>query len=536
MARIVLTTDETLTSTYHDVPLLDFLGCAPYDKLPKWVFRFFDTQLPDENGVLSQAPYGLRKVEAALLRDGFNRDEVVVAHPRAVERFIDGKTTIVALYEMDPLGLGPVSMMFTNGGQWRNYTSVKFRELINRINRVREAKGLKFKLVVGGPGAWQLEFRREEREKLRIDHVVMGEVDHVAGEIFRDIESGSADEAVFVRGWPRVEQIPTIVAPSYKGLVEVMRGCGRGCRFCEPNLRVARYIPIEKIEEEIRLNVNAGIDHAWLHSEDVFLYRVEDKKNFYPNAEAVVELFEVARRYTRNVNPTHGSVAGALAIPDMIERISEIVDAGPNHWVGIQVGFETASPELIGKYMNNKMKPFSPEEWPWVLLNGTYVFNKNYWFPAYTTILGLPGDTDEYEIMTARLIVTMEKELEEKLGNRAHFTVTPLAFVPMGLLKDQEFYKIDDMITYGQFLHLYYAWKHMMREVTRGLPAVMKNNPFLIPFYPLARLGTRIVIRQIEKWGKSKGYEVKRLEPLEGLRIEVDEHRWYSKPALAEAY
>ncbi len=536
MARIVLTADETLTSTYHDVPLLDFLGCAPYDKLPKWIYALLDSQLSDENGVLIQAPYGLRKVEAALLRDGFEREEVAVAHPRAVERFIDEKTTVVALYEMDPLGLGPVSMMFTNGGQWVNYTSVKFRELVTRINRVRELKGLKFKLVVGGPGAWQLDFRRETREKLRIDHVVIGEVDHIAGELFRDIESGTADETIMVRSWPKVEEIPTIVAPSYKGLVEVMRGCGRGCRFCEPNLRVARYMPPERIEDEIRLNISAGIDHAWLHSEDIFLYRVEDRKNFYPNAEAVVDLFEVARRYTRNVNPTHGAVAGALAVPDMIARISEIVGAGPNHWIGIQVGFETASPELIGRYMNNKMKPFSPEEWPWVLLNGTYVLNKNYWFPAYTTILGLPGDNDDYEIMTARLIVTMEHELEERLGRRAHFTVTPLSFVPMGLLRDREFYKIDDMITYGQFLHLYYAWKHLMREIARGLPSVMRNNPFLIPFYPLARLGAHVLLRQIEKWGKKKGYDVMRLDPLEGLRIDVGEHRWYGTPRLAEAY
>ncbi len=536
MVRVILTTDETLASTYHDIPLLDFLGCAPYKKLPAWIYSLLDSQIPDENGLLSQAPYGLRKVEAALLRDGFRRDEVVVAHPKAVERFIDEKTTIVALHEMDPLGLGPVSMMFTNGGQWRNYTSVKFRELVERINRVRESKGLKFKLVVGGPGAWQLEFRQPAREELRIDHIIMGEVDHIAGKLFRDIESGAADETIFVRGWPKAEEIPTIVAPSYKGLVEVMRGCGRGCRFCEPNLRVARYIPLGKIEDEIRLNVSSGIDHAWLHSEDIFLYKVEDRRNFYPNAEAVVELFEVARRYTKNVNPTHGAVAGALAVPGMIERISEIVEAGPYHWVGIQVGFETASPELIGKYMNNKMKPFSAEEWPWVLLNGTYILNKNYWFPAYTTILGLPGDSDDYEIMTARLIVTMERELEERLGKRAHFTVTPLSFVPMGLLKDQEFYKIDDMITYGQFLHLYYAWKHLIREVTKGLPAVMKNNPFLLPFYPLAHLGARMVIRQIEKWGKKKGYEIRRLEPLEDLRIDVEEHRWYSIPNLAEIY
>ncbi|RLF87961.1 radical SAM protein, partial [Thermococci archaeon] len=199
------------------------------------------------------------------------------------------------------------------------------------------------------------------------------------------------------------------------------------------------------------------------------------------------------------------------------------------------VGFETASPTLIGMYMANKMKPFSPEEWPWVLLNGTYVFNKNYWFPAYTTILGLPGDNDDAEIMTAQLIITMEKELEEKLGNRAHFTVTPLAFVPMGVLKGEEFYRVDDMITYGQFLHLYYAWKHMAREVLKGLPKVMRDNLFLIPFYPLAIAGVKVVIRKIEKWGRERGFEVKKLDPLD-IRIEVEEHRWSYKPILAEAY
>lgn len=498
------------------------------------MFRFLDSQIPDKNGVLTQAPYGLRKIEAALLRC-YPREDVVVAHPRKVEMFLDENTEIVGLYEMDPFGLGPVTMMFTNGGQWKSYTYVKFRELVEKINSVRERKGLKFKIVVGGPGAWQVDMRKEEREELKIDHVVMGEAEHVICKIFEDIINGSADETIIIRKGPKIEEIPTIVAPSYKGLVEVMRGCGRGCRFCEPNLRVARYMPLEKIEKEIRVNINAGIDHAWLHSEDIFLYKVEDKKNFYPNAEAVIELFEMARQYTKNVNPTHGTVAGALAVPGMIEEISRIVEAGDTHWVGIQVGLETADPEIIGRLMNNKMKPFSPEEWPWVVLNGTYVLNKNYWFPAYTTILGLPGDNDDAEIMTARLIITMEKELEEKLGNRAHFTVTPLAFVPMGVLKGEQFYKVEEMITYGQFLHLYYAWKHLAKEIVRGLPKVMWGNLFLVPLFPLARFGIRVVLKQIEKWGKKKGFEVKKLDPLD-VKIDVDEHVWGTKPSLAEAY
>jgi len=522
MARIVLSTDETLTSTYHGIPLLDFLGCAPVDKLPSWVFRFLDSQIPDINGILIMAPYGLRKIEAALLAQGFKREEVVVAHPRKIGQFIDEKTTIVALYEMDPMGLGPVSMMFTNGGKWTNYTKFKFFQLVEKINALRERKGYKFKLAVGGPGAWQIDFRREEREKLKIDYVIIGEADHVAGDLFRDMESSNADETVYIKSWPRVDEIPTIVAPSYKGFVEVMRGCGRGCRFCEPNLRVARYIPLEKIEEEIKLNVSAGIDHAWLHSEDIFLYKVEDKKNFYPNAEAVIELFETAAKYTKNVNPTHGSIAGALANPGMINEISGIIGANERHWIGIQAGLETASPRLIGMHMANKTKPFSPEEWPWVVLNGTYVFNKNYWFPAYTTILGLPGETEEDEIMTAQLILAMEKELVEKLGNRAHFTVTPLAFTPMGLLKDREFFNVKEMMTEGRFLHLYHAWRHLYKEVVKGLPMFMKENRFLLLFYPLARLGAHLVVEQLRKWGVKHGFNPgKRLEPLD-VRIDVD--------------
>jgi len=56
------------------------------------------------------------------------------------------------------------------------------------------------------------------------------------------------------------------------------------------------------------------------------------------------------------------------------------------------------------------MKPFNANEWPWVLLNGTYVFNKFFWFPAYTTIVGLPGSSEEDEIDTAISIITMEKK------------------------------------------------------------------------------------------------------------------------------
>ena len=518
--RIVLTADETLTSTYRHIPLLDFLGCAPIERVPRPIYRLLDTQVPDDNGKLTFAPYGLRKVEAALLRDGFSRGEVVVAHPRHVEKFIDEKTTIVGVNTMDPYGLGPVTMMFTDGGKLTSYTKFKFTSIIRRLSDYRKKKGFKFKIEVGGPGAWQLEVKDNLTSELEIDHVVIGETDHVIADIFRNIEAGSEEKFIHVKTWPKLEEIPTIKGPTFKGMVEVMRGCGRGCRFCAPNLRTARFYPIEKILEEIEVNLRAGQKSAWLHSEDIFNYMVEDRKNFYPNEEAVIGLFEAVLSKVQFANPTHGTAAGALAAPRILKRVAELNHANLYRWVGIQVGFETASPELIKRLANNKMKPFSPEEWPWVLLNGTYAFNKFFWFPAYTSIVGLPWETEEDHVETARLIITMEKRLYEKLGNKAHFTVTPLSFVPMAALKDKEFFDVSEQLTPGRVLHIYHAWRHLAWEVEHGLHLVTKGNPSYMIFAPLARMGSKLLVHSIRKWAIKRGIDVDRpLEPM-GLKIE----------------
>ena len=125
--KVVLTADRTLMSPYRGISLATFFGCAPAidpnrDKnsfwykilknqvTPKVLFDFICNWSPDVNGVAKFAPYGLRKVEAGLLRDGYARKDVVVAHPNHIEKFIGPETEVVGTYEMDPLGMGPVTM------------------------------------------------------------------------------------------------------------------------------------------------------------------------------------------------------------------------------------------------------------------------------------------------------------------------------------------------------------------------------------------------------------------------------------------
>src|SRR2546422_4232579 len=74
---------------------------------------------------------------------------------------------------MDPLGLGPVSMSFTMGGVLTPYTKAMFLELVKRVQRPNR----KYKVVLGGPGAWHFDYRQEMQASLGIDHIVHGEVD-----------------------------------------------------------------------------------------------------------------------------------------------------------------------------------------------------------------------------------------------------------------------------------------------------------------------------------------------------------------------
>ncbi len=508
MSRIVLTADGTQMSEYWGIPLLDFFSCAPAEKVPRFIFDFLSPPVKHVNGQAVMAPYGLRKLESSVLRN-YKRDEVVVAHPDHISKFIDDTTRIVGISTMDPLGLGPVSMMFTDGGKLTAYTKKQFLELVGEINRARK-RFPKAKLVIGGSGAWQMEVRDKDTRALGTDHVVIGECDHVIGQIFNDIEFNGSPEFIHVPRGPKLEDIPDIAGPTVHGLVEVMRGCGRNCQFCEPNLRIAKYYPEDKIKREIAVNRKIGNPNVWVHSEDIFLYKLEDKKGFMPNHDAVVDLFNtvMSQKGITYSNPTHGTTAPAMADPELIRDISETVRKGTKRYIGIQSGLETGSSELIKKYMPLKVKPFTPDEWPEVIYNGTRIFNQYHWFPAYTIIVGLPGETSEDAIETVRLIDRMEKGLRKEIGDKAHFTVTPLSFVPLGVLKKSSFYNIDDQIDEARFWVIYRSWRHTVLELHTMPPTLMKLNPaFKAIFTTLCWFGSKKILDGIKAWGRSLGFD-----------------------------
>ncbi|MFB6132469.1 MAG: radical SAM protein, partial [Halanaeroarchaeum sp.] len=390
---IVLTADRSLMSHFRGNYILGFLSCAPTDIFPDVVYDHLFAPPVNANldGTAETAPLGLRRVESGLLSGGrFDVGDVAIAHPEHVQEVVGPGTEIVGITAMDPRGMGPVTSSFTHGTDRTPMNAVKFEALLEEIQRIPGDRTI----VVGGGGAWQVD-TPENRDRFGIDHVVQGEVGHRANEVFTAILEGAAPPTITPERPSSMREVPEIRGPTVNSLLEGMRGCGRSCEFCGPDMRRTMYTDVDRLEREARVNAAHGFDHLWLHGEDILLYEFEGR--FEPNRAAVSTLFETLRAIDGidMVGTTHVSLPAVVAAPELVEDIARINEYGPKRWGGVQPGIETASPRLIEKHMAAKPLPFEPEEWPRVVEEGFRILNDNYIYPAATLIVGLPGETEE---------------------------------------------------------------------------------------------------------------------------------------------
>ncbi len=445
--KVVLTADRTLMSEYGGGIFLGFSACVPKGLIPDRLYfsLFCPSVKVNEDGSVEYAPCGTRKIEATLLNDGFKREEVVVAHPEHLDEVVGPRTRVIGITENDPLGMGPATSTFTQLFGGEAYMAVKFRELLGHpaIKRYRP------KIIVGGPGAWQLE-NTEIRNSLGIDCIVIGEGEKVAGSIFGRTANGEQIPDVVYGEVAAEDEIPLIKGATIDGIVEIARGCGRGCDFCVPTLQRYRCLPISHILKEVEVNLRAG-RRPLLHAEDVFRYKA---KGFTVNKEAVTDLFKTVKDYpgVDAVGISHFALSSVASAPDVVEEVSNILEAGKDGgWLSGQTGIETGSPRLMKAHMKGKCKPFSPEDWPQVVIDAFDILSRNCWVPCATLVIGLPGETEKDIDLTIDL-----------LGELKNFKslIVPLFLVSMGGLKDRaESFTLEKMTPKHSELFLK-CWEH----------------------------------------------------------------------------
>lgn len=430
---IVITADETMMSEYRGSMFLGFSTCSPRGILPDWLFFMsFAPPVPRKNGRAVYSDFGLRMVEASLLQSGFSEDEVAVVHPRDLGKVVGEETKIVAIGGHDLLGINPPTSTFVDMiRSGPPYNRIKFLELLKNKNLGD------VKIMVGGKGAWQVADSRV-MDRLGIDYVHLGEGEISIPKTFRKILQGEEVPRIVTGEDVPVEMIPNLRGATTHGLVEISRGCGRGCAFCTPGMQKVRHKPIGHILTDVRLNLAAGCDNALLHCEDVLRY---GSRGIEADSGKVLELLKrvAALGGIGSIGFSHIALATAYHHPGLVREVSELLSSLPEQtYNGAQTGIETGSSKLMQRHMRGKCLPSSPDGWREIVTQSLGLLSDNNWALACTLIIGLPGEDEDDVIQTLELI--------DDIGDLRVFVV-PMNFVSMGpsRLSSEESFTVSKM-------------------------------------------------------------------------------------------
>jgi radical SAM superfamily enzyme YgiQ (UPF0313 family) len=478
--KIVLTADRTLMSEYNGGIFLGFSACVPQGIIPDALyFSAFSPSVPiNKDGSAKYAPCGARKMEAKLIESGVSRDDLIVAHPDRLDKVVGPDTKVICITENDPLGLGPATSTFRQlfgGGE--AYMTIKFREILNNP----AVQKYKPKIIVGGAGAWQLE-PEQARKEFGVDTVVVGEGEKVIAQLCNDAINGNPLPGMLHGPVAELDEIASIQGPTVDGIVEIARGCGRGCAFCVPTLQRFRCASVESILKEVDYNLKFG-RQPLLHAEDVLRYKAN---GFEINQTTVKELFSKVYNYpgVKGVGISHFALASVCSAPDLIKDLSDILEVPKTgaRWMSGQCGIETGSPKIIGNLMAGKAKPFKPEEWPQVVEDAYHILNRNNWVPLSTLIIGLPGEGDEEVQQTIDLVKRLKP---------VKSIIVPLFMVGEGGLNKTQSFQLDNISIKQSELFLK-CWEHnldwadeLLKEYIVGLGRIKGYGPKLVFNYAI---------------------------------------------------
>src|SRR5437660_371393 len=445
------------------------------------------------DGRAKYVPNGLRMVETLLLRE-YAKEDVVVCYHDYLDKFVGPETKAIAIHAHNPLGISYATDVYSKIAG-KNLIPINAAEFLKIVTHPVIAK-FQPKIVVGGPGAWQLE-RANRLDEFRIDYLIDGEIERVFSDLFKRMMAGDPTLERIIKVpkkmQPTVEEIPVVRHRSTFGVVEITRGCGRGCQFCSPATKVGRSFPLEHIIASAEVNAREGASEVMLASEDMFLY--EQLPNFTPNVPALVELFKSVKAVPgiNTIQSSHITMAPVVRDPSIIERLSPYIvpfshvthpdSTDPNKCVADPIiGLETGSPRIFNTFMKGKAYPYKAHQWRDVVLKGMEILNRHNWYPFCTFIIGLPGETDEDTKQSLDLLYDLR---------HAQGTFVPTFFVPLEdtRMQKKESAKLIEM-TDLQWEFFFTCWKYNLEFWYRGSRANAKFKLGVPLYYKM--LGKRL--------------------------------------------
>ncbi|MGI5818688.1 MAG: hypothetical protein ACOX9R_11395 [Armatimonadota bacterium] len=386
---VVMTADRTLMADHRTI----FGGMVAASQTTTVPRALMDRVLAPR-ARLPIAPLGLRRIEAALVSDGFREDEVAVVEAERLAGVVGPETRIIAVSAGEACGLGMNSTTMTAIGGGEIYPRRLVRDLMREIAALR-ARAPHARVLLGGPGAWQLIADDGLRTDLGVDHVVSGQAEGNVAEIFHRVIDCDGLPTVIPGEAVDASAVPRIRGASSMGVIELSRGCGLCCEYCVIGRERMTDLPEETILADTRTNLAAGLSSISAISEDLLRYGGDGVS---PAPERLLGLLRRMRQIEGLglIQTDHANVISVAGWSD--EQLRElralmVGQTGSRHpWMNL--GVESASGELLARSGSAKLGGVAPADWGEFAAAQLRRLIQAGFMPMASLMLLMPGETE----------------------------------------------------------------------------------------------------------------------------------------------